>query len=183
MVKYGTKWNDSSRKKQVDRKTAQNLLKLCKVIYHSTWGSDSVLLGVLGVEGNLCRQACCCLCQLHAVCAACTYTHTHTHCKFWCRGEISVCLAYQNNTLWSKVSEVINTHIHKINGSESRQIINTFFVSVSVSQWFHLASSHKRQRSEAFRSVRPETMCHYFSAISHLPMLQLPLKTRKQLMI
>ena len=45
------------------------------------------------------------------------------------------------------------------------------FVSVSVWQWFHVTSSHKRQRSDAFRSARPKTFCHYFNAISHWPML------------
>ena len=101
---------------QVDRKAAQNLLKLCKVIYHSTWGSDSVLLGCLvWREISAGRPAAayisCMLCVLHA------HTHRHTHCKFWCRGEISVCLAYQNNTIWSKASEVtIDTRIFIASG-------------------------------------------------------------------
>ena len=54
----------------------------------------------------------CMLCVLHA------HAHTHTHCKFWCRGEISVCLAYRNNTLWSKVSEVTKCPCTAVRGSD-----------------------------------------------------------------
>ena len=50
------------------------------------------------------------------------------------------------------------------------------FVSVSVTKWLHVTSSHKRQRSEAFRSVRP---CVYFNAISLLPIFKISLKTQK----